>query len=1159
MLGDMSGKGDKHDKTSGSKMLKKARSFREDVKGFIKRRPSNSGSHGGTPGKPKIQVNGGRLEDRDPDLQKLQHEVDNVYRSLGYIKAVIDQEKPQIILVPNTATVVLEHVNDVFLILNSFFLSQESSSLTSRHSQVCQSLAHFIKWSDDLLLNGNKALFNKDSAHQLISALCDGMEELYQICLDKWENRNNTAQSPQKSLTPKSPGPHSPTSKNNSLPDIPLTPREREILENTSDLGIYDNTGIPVSRSADSVTMNNGGTKFEFPPKENSPPPKPPLPQNAGVIVPQLIQKSMSRDETDGGEAPPPLPDKTKRRSQIQNMLEMVSNAGLHAGHMTPSNQSPHNSMILSGNVSCLDYSMNSSNGSLHSQTSCPSPSSSVSSGLNQSAEDLMSDRPMLRSGNFSKTVSDSTLVKRSVVMSSSHSECTVNQINQLTQEIDKLTKLTDDMQAMTRKNLENRSNLENVPPLPNKASRANRLVSHYDNVPDGTTLESGFSLSNAMCNRTVISQTISSRTSQISQMSEARLSSSSTSSTQSFSGIQMQKSNTISFCHQTSSQEDAYSSSGSFSSASHSSMDSIPRPPPLPPKQKHIQTYMQTIGAYTQPQGIDAMSRHSMHFYEAQWQRHQMELSHTIYPRSNTFSVISDFSSDSSFGGSAPGSPIPALPVKRRLGTNRDSQLSTTSSQSDTMADIFRDKTSSLVEPTGLKPQDMEQKRASAPAGQFTESPIIQVEPEKPVEKAEIAKDADSDFAELNPLDDIDVSDQLVYKNAGEDGPDIRGGSIDALIVHATAANKTEFMYQEAFLTTYRTYIASKDLIDKLLYRFNKFQYSPDIPRKKSAKNALFLLIRVIDLMSLVELDEELVKIMMDLVFELLCQGDLNLARVLRSRLIEKCKTKKEQQQQSIQNYPLSSISVTANPQDLLHFKSSDIAEQMTLIDAGLFQQIEIPEVLLWAKEQSEELSPNLTKFTEHFNKMSYWCRTRILLLQEVNKRERYMLKFIKIMKHLRKMNNFNSYLALLSALDSAPVRRLDWPKQHVDALNEFCLLIESSGSFRAYRQALSETDPPCIPYIGLILQDLTFINIGNQDYLPDGSINFAKRWQQFNILDSMRRFRDKKCNYEIKQRKDIVTMFDNFNDYMGEEALWSISEEIKPRGGKKKVESEL
>ena len=34
--------------------------------------------------------------------------------------------------------------------------------------------------------------------------------------------------------------------------------------------------------------------------------------------------------------------------------------------------------------------------------------------------------------------------------------------------------------------------------------------------------------------------------------------------------------------------------------------------------------------------------------------------------------------------------------------------------------------------------------------------------------------------------------------------------------------------------------------------------------------------------------------------------------------------------------------------------------------------------------------------------------------------------MKFIKMMKCLRKMNNFNSYLAILSALDSAPIRRL-------------------------------------------------------------------------------------------------------------------------------------
>jgi len=43
---------------------------------------------------------------------------------------------------------------------------------------------------------------------------------------------------------------------------------------------------------------------------------------------------------------------------------------------------------------------------------------------------------------------------------------------------------------------------------------------------------------------------------------------------------------------------------------------------------------------------------------------------------------------------------------------------------------------------------------------------------------------------------------------------------------------------------------------------------------------------------------------------------------------------------------------------------------------------------------------------------------------------------------------------------------------------------------------------------FSGLVLQDLTFVHIGNPDRLPDGCVNFTKCWQMFNILDHMRRF---------------------------------------------------
>lgn len=177
----------------------------------------------------------------------------------------------------------------------------------------------------------------------------------------------------------------------------------------------------------------------------------------------------------------------------------------------------------------------------------------------------------------------------------------------------------------------------------------------------------------------------------------------------------------------------------------------------------------------------------------------------------------------------------------------------------------------------------------------------------------------------------------------------------------------------------------------------------------------------------------------------------------------------------------------------------------------------------------------------------MSYWTRTLILQQPDAKERERFLTKFIKIMKWLRKMNNFNSYLAILSALDSAPIRRLEWQKSVTEGLKEYCSLIDSSSSFRAYRLALAQSSPPCIPYIGLILQDLTFVQIGNPDKL-DGKINFAKRWQQFNILDNLRRF--KKEQYHINRQEEIVLFFGDFQQFLSEDEMWSLSESIKPRG---------
>ncbi|XP_051509696.1 rap guanine nucleotide exchange factor 1-like isoform X1 [Myxocyprinus asiaticus] len=603
--------------------------------------------------------------------------------------------------------------------------------------------------------------------------------------------------------------------------------------------------------------------------------------------------------------------------------------------------------------------------------------------------------------------------------------------------------------------------------------------------------------------------------------------------------------------------------------------------PPPLPEKKsRHILQYMQFMEDYSEP--LPSV------FY-------QTPQSESIYEQRNRKRFQEVYGLNDSFSSSDEPLPPPALPPKQRqLASSHSASPSSSSSSSlschlqqcasgpgpgetDTALSLSASYSSlshqgSLPAPASESANDeggegeyVNLYSSNQASGDLTLSNgDSSCEPEDSLQDSasEHSKDladregwkqkcADSELTseqedELLLIDHEEIMSHITLKQEKDDGPDVRAGSGDILLVHATETDrKDRVLYCEAFLTTYRTFLTPEDLIKKLRHRYTRFSHSSDNVKQRVSKNTFFVLVRVVDELCLVELTEDILKQLMDLVFSLLIDGELTLARVLRKNILDKVQQKKLlQYSNSLKT--LAARSVAARPGTLHDFRSHEIADQLTLLDAELFYKIEIPEVLLWAKEQNEEKSPNLTQFTEHFNNMSYWVRSLIIQQEKAQDREKLLLKFIKVMKHLRKLNNFNSYLAILSALDSAPIRRLEWQKQTSEGLEEYCTLIDSSSSFRAYRAALADVEPPCIPYLGLILQDLTFVHLGNPD-LIDGKINFSKRWQQFNILDTMRRFQQ--VHYDLKHNDDIVSFFNDFSDHLAEEALWELSLKIKPR----------
>ncbi|VDK19130.1 unnamed protein product [Anisakis simplex] len=317
--------------------------------------------------------------------------------------------------------------------------------------------------------------------------------------------------------------------------------------------------------------------------------------------------------------------------------------------------------------------------------------------------------------------------------------------------------------------------------------------------------------------------------------------------------------------------------------------------------------------------------------------------------------------------------------------------------------------------------------------------------------------------------LESLDVSEWLVLraKDAYSKPNEVRGGPKDALIAYATQ-QAGSLLYQEAFLTTYRTIASSLELFQKLVRRYVYMCRGEDHASIKSARQTFSVIVRVVDELCAVELKRELLRAVTSFIYRLIRDGNYTFARILRKRLMYRIEHKSV-----IRRSIWDEVSVggagnkVLKASTIFEFRSSLVAKQMTYLDADLFQKIEPAEMLWWAEEQDEKKSPNLCAFTEHFNKVSYWVRTLVIQPSEQRLREKYLMKFVKIMKQLRTMGNYNSYLAILSALDSGPIRRLDWTRNVMEMLKEHSTIMDSSHSFKNYRTLLAESRPPCLPYM--------------------------------------------------------------------------------------------
>jgi len=119
---------------------------------------------------------------------------------------------------------------------------------------------------------------------------------------------------------------------------------------------------------------------------------------------------------------------------------------------------------------------------------------------------------------------------------------------------------------------------------------------------------------------------------------------------------------------------------------------------------------------------------------------------------------------------------------------------------------------------------------------------------------------------------------------------------------------------------------------------------------------------------------------------------------------------------------------------------------------------------------------------------------------------------KLILLAKKLRAMNNYFSLMGIIVALNMSSIQRLKASysfvkKKHQTAFMDLEVLMRPQGSFTVYRQVLQSSKLPCLPYLGVYLTDLTFLEDGNPDNIGQ-YINFHKRQSVHRVIDHIHKY---------------------------------------------------
>ncbi|XP_072270921.1 rap guanine nucleotide exchange factor-like 1 [Pyxicephalus adspersus] len=194
---------------------------------------------------------------------------------------------------------------------------------------------------------------------------------------------------------------------------------------------------------------------------------------------------------------------------------------------------------------------------------------------------------------------------------------------------------------------------------------------------------------------------------------------------------------------------------------------------------------------------------------------------------------------------------------------------------------------------------------------------------------------------------------------------------------------------------------------------------------------------------------------------------------------------------------------------------EAEDLANHLSAFHWELFSCVHELEFVdyVFHVERGRRETANLELLLQRCSEVQHWVSTQTLLCEAPARRTQLLKKFIKTAAICKQNQDLLSFFAIVMGLDNGAVSRLrvTWeklPGKFKNLFSKFENLTDPCRNHKSYREMVSRMRPPVIPFIPLILKDLTFLHEGSKTFI-DGLVNVEKMHAIAEKVRTVRKYR--------------------------------------------------